>query len=339
MMILLVSLLWASAASAQDATATDEAAPAANQEVDNEISLAPFVMDAATIGGLSPATWTQIQPGAFLREAIERDPTALIHIANRNGTLAEALQPYLISLSLDELPDDGEPYTGGAFEWSVYDISLDDSDGNPLRVSIATADPDNGAYVIMMQSRPNEHEQLYESIFLPALEAFGQPLPEIYDQLDGLPLVERRLSNYNLETVIPARWRELAPGAYSRADITQDATTLLIQSSPDLASQAFGALLLRDLDLSADVLEEEEERYAGDDLDWSIYELTVDNSVPGDDPIEDEDTADPRSILLLALADAGDGSVLVALLTTPREADDLREAVLLPILDATRYLP
>lgn len=297
-------------------------------DTSDKIELTPFVMQESNVGGLAPLAWVQIQPGVFTRESATDDLTTLIHVAQREATIAQVAQPFVFALELDALPDESEaePYSGGAFEWLIYSFELEVSelDVGVLTVDIAVAEDNLGAYLVALQTTPAEREALQAAVFFPALDAFGLPMSTVSRGADAFTFVDVDIPEFDVSTAVPAHWRSSTPGVFSRADISQDGTTLLIQTDSELDALTFGTSLIERFGFSEDDLEDGE-LYETDSLDWTLHELEIDDG-------------ESISILHVALAENDDAALMVVLLTSQLDSERLREGVLLPVLDNLVYI-
>lgn len=296
---------------------------------DTPYHLVPFVLPDADVGGLAPATWVQTQPGVFTREASGGDLTTLIHVATPNSTLDEIVRPFFSVLDIDALPDaaEAEIYEAETLSWRIYafEIALDipDAETDALSVDLAVAQDQSGAYLVALQTQPDERDALRQAVFFPALEAFALPMNQLSQAADAFNFVEVAIPEYNVTTVIPAHWRGGGPGVFTRANIAQDGTTLLIQTSPDLSPVAFGGLLVFRFGFDEADLRDGDS-YTSEAREWAISTLTIDDGITS-------------AVLQVALAEDADATYLVVLLTSVRDAERLREAILLPVLDNIVY--
>ena len=135
-----------------------------------EITLEPFTQDSLGIHGLTPAGWTEARPGLFVRGASAVDQTTLIYDVVP-GEKPSVFIPGIQSLfGLESFPEPSEIYEGEVFIWDLYRLEVE-LGGFPLHSFVALAEGETRAYVILLIASPEEAESLYESVFLPVLQA------------------------------------------------------------------------------------------------------------------------------------------------------------------------
>jgi len=148
-------------AQAQDAT--PEAAP-------GPIVLVPHTDETFGIESLVPDGWTDRGSGLFAR-ANDPDDVALVaqQAAPLNTeTLLNALLP---QLALTEAPEPVGAYTG-LLDWTLYQVDVDTA-ATTIKVDLALAESNNQTYLLLLQARSDEYEDLHTSVFLPTLDAYG----------------------------------------------------------------------------------------------------------------------------------------------------------------------
>jgi pimeloyl-ACP methyl ester carboxylesterase len=123
--------------------------------------------------------------------------------------------------------------------------------------------------------------------------------------------------NAGVTGVIPQGWTRANAGVYVRGQSMTDLALLIAQAAP-ISPSEFIDLLTGQLGLKE--VQEAEPREANG-LRWTLYE--ADGQLAGL-PIKAD----------IALAEAGELTLLVALTSAPAERDDLRQTVFLPIVDA-----
>ena len=326
-MIILLLVFGAGFVFAQD-DATPTVSPTSTPESASEISLIPFTMPFpdTEISGVLPMDWDTIQPGTAVRDDGDGiNATYIVHIAALDATLDEAVEPLLPSLQLQTLPEALATYEGQVFTWTLYDVAYQPPqlEGDWLQVLVATAEIDEGAYIIVLQAHPEDFDELYQAVMKPALDTFGLSLSEIRQYL-VLPDFEAvTIEQYDLQVDVPAQWVNANPGAYLRAESETDFTTLLVQTSPDLSEQEFAELLLESLGLSA--LPEAGEALSLGEFDWTLYRI-------------DFDAQGTAITLYIATATDNEHTILVGLLSSSEESETLLETVLYPVLSSIQIV-
>lgn len=298
-----------------------EATPEATPETEPEISLTPFSLAAPRISGLHPVGWDEFQPGTYIRND-GLNLTYLLHLSTPGAESDDVLPQLLESIVQAALPDEFQAFSGETFDWEVYQMSYTPVGfDQELAVLLALAETDAALHIILLQTTPEESMALQETVFIPALQAYGLPLPQIYERLGLAPLEAVTITEFDVHTAVPVGWEEVNPGSFLRASFQGDITTLLVQTSPDLSAEAFGLLLLERLGIGA-ALPEEPDTVQAEDLTWSLYTLEVRSQ-------------GQRLIFYVALAEDGQYAYLVVLLSTAEEAETLRETIMVPVLRTT----
>lgn len=158
--------------------ATDTpAAPTETPESADAIVLEPFTNAAMSIQGVVPQGWKEAAPGVYARGANAADVVSLIQQA-APGMSAEQLGGLLQQqLGLDALPESTGSRETAAFTWTLYEIEVPAPGVGSVMVGVALAESDGAAYVVLLQTLPDEYEVLHGEVFLPAVEQLA-PLRE-----------------------------------------------------------------------------------------------------------------------------------------------------------------
>jgi pimeloyl-ACP methyl ester carboxylesterase len=127
--------------------------------------LEPFKDVERGFSGLVPVGWQEIAPTNLMRGNSALDPTYFVLEATP-GTASEMLAYLASQLELDPELQPIATNEVGSFSWDFYTFELQ---GNPADLVIA----ENGekVYFVLMISDPGEHDDMYEGLFLPAVEA------------------------------------------------------------------------------------------------------------------------------------------------------------------------
>jgi hypothetical protein len=304
-------------------TVAQEATEEPNLEI---IKFDSFTLINTEMNGIYPLDWDEIQSGAYIRNDEGLNTTYVLHLALMDSSLEELIAPILPALQLEELPEASQTYDSSVMIWTLYRIeySPPELEGDSLIVDLATAESDDAVYLILLQTNPDEYDNLHEQVFLATVDAFGLSLETIIAEYKITTLESVTITEFGIDSSVPLDWREVASGSYMRVGNQQDITTLLIQTSPDLDADIFAELLLESLGLPSE-LPEIERIYETDNLSWSLYRL--------------EFTAQGIPVTFqIAIAQDEQLAYLVVLLSLDEEAEDLRETVFLPVLDATQAI-
>lgn len=313
---LIILLLMATTTFAQEAT------PEVTETPQDDIEFFAFTIPDIEVSGIAPQGWEQIQVGSYVRNQYGENTTYLLHIASNENSLDDVLAPILDAFSQEALPDENQVYTTDFHGWTLYtfEYSPYPDSNDSLAVDIATATTGNLSLVLIFQTTPDEYASLHESVFLASLEYYGADLATIEASLGFGDMIPVDIDFFGIETLTPLNWENVNIGSYTRGDLQTDPTTLILQTSSDLSESEFRDLFLEQLDLS---ISGDGESYASDYLDWTIH--TADIDLDG-------------TLLTWQIATAGDDTYayLVVLFSFTEDVDDLRESVLIPVLNATR---
>jgi hypothetical protein len=294
-----------------------EATPESTVEAEENLPLRTFTLEIGEVSGVAPADWAELQAGAYLRD--ENGQTYILHVSAEGVEANELIDPFLAAYELESLPESNVTYQASLMDWLVYSFDFRPIDTDLLlTVDMAVAEEDSRVYLVILQTSPQENELLRSQVFFPALDYFGLPLATIQEKLGYEALSPVTLTDFSIESAYPINWQEVNLGSYMRGSSEEDLTTLIIQSSPDLEAAAFAELLLETIGLPPE-LPEAVEAYEGDSLIWSLYSVDY-----------------QAYRLILATAEDEQLAYLVVLLCLEEEVENLRNGVLLPVLDATK---
>jgi hypothetical protein len=135
------------------------------------IELEPFADDGLNITGVFPTGWTKEGNGVFLREASALDATVLI-AQGAIASASELLDYYVGLLEMGDQPESiGEREVDGQ-TWTLYEARYQDQPAD-----MALTERDGLALLVMLISEPGERDDLYEAVFLPAVDAL-EPLAQ-----------------------------------------------------------------------------------------------------------------------------------------------------------------
>lgn len=153
-----------------------EATPEALPDV---IVLVPHTSEAFGYESVVPEGWTDAGNGIFARASSAADTTV---IAQQSGQIDAngLLNAILPQLALTEAPESVGAYQGGALEWTLYEVDVNVASLN-LAVNLALAEAGDTTYLVLLQTSPEEREDLYTAVFLPTLDAFA---PLVVDATD-----------------------------------------------------------------------------------------------------------------------------------------------------------
>ena len=131
-----------------------------------EVVLEPFSDKERGFSGLVPAGWTEISPAVLTRRSSALDPTYFV-IATEPFTADEMFAELARQLGVDPEMESIARSQVGNFTWDFY--TFERPGGYPADLAL-TADSER-AYFAYLVSSPDEHDALYDQLFLPAVEA------------------------------------------------------------------------------------------------------------------------------------------------------------------------
>ena len=143
---------------------------ATDEPTSETVVLVPYTDEAYGIESVVPDDWTDVGNGIFARQNSPTDPTV---IAQQSAPLnAESLLNALLpQLGLTEAPESVGTYQGAVLEWTLYQVDVAAGAVN-LRVDLALAEAEGTTYVFLLQTSPEDYEDLHISVFLLTLNAF-----------------------------------------------------------------------------------------------------------------------------------------------------------------------
>jgi pimeloyl-ACP methyl ester carboxylesterase len=131
-----------------------------------EVVLVPFESDQFGISGLVPEGWQEVIAGGYARGTSALDAAILLEQA-APLPLASMLELIAGQLGLDAAPLEAGTREANGLTWTIYEtISVQN-----ITADLALAEANGTTYVILLQSSPDEQESLYESVFLPVIDA------------------------------------------------------------------------------------------------------------------------------------------------------------------------
>jgi hypothetical protein len=131
------------------------------------LTLEPFVDEARGFRGLVPAGWQARAPANLVRASSATD-VALFVLEAQPATAAEMFADLAGQLGLDPALEPALQAEIGTLAWDLYTFEVQ---GFPA--DLALAEDGEKAYFVFLISPVDEHEMLYEQLFLPAAEAMA----------------------------------------------------------------------------------------------------------------------------------------------------------------------
>lgn len=132
-----------------------------------ELALEPFADEARGFRGVVPSGWQELRPANMARASSVND-SAYFVLEAQPISAAELFAGLAGQLGLDAAAEPVGEMPIGSLTWQLYGFQLQ---GNPL--DLALAEDEDKAYFVLLISPADEHNVLYEQLFLPAVEAMG----------------------------------------------------------------------------------------------------------------------------------------------------------------------
>ncbi len=135
------------------------------------IVMEPFTNKQMGIQGVVPAGWTEVNAGVYARRSSALD--AAVVIAQGAPMSAPDLLGLLVrQLGLKEPPASVGEREANGLTWNLYAVTV-----QGLSVDFALAESEGLGLIVLLQSAPEEHDFLYQAVFLPVIDALT-PLAE-----------------------------------------------------------------------------------------------------------------------------------------------------------------
>ena len=133
-----------------------------------ELVMESFVDEERGFSGLVPAGWQEHAPANLSRGQTALDPTYFVLEAS-DSSADELFASLTGQLGLDPTPEPIASAEVGSFTWDFY--RFERPGGNIA--DLAIAEDGEKAYFVYLVSPPNEHDALYEQLFLRAVAAMA----------------------------------------------------------------------------------------------------------------------------------------------------------------------
>ena len=133
------------------------------------MELEPYANDELGISGVAPRRWTEMHRGVLARGSSAVDQTVLIY--DVAPTSADNLLGLIVQqFGLDETPESYEELGANGLTWLLYE-----TEAQGYLIDFALSEHNDLALVILLISEADEHDGLYDGLFLPAVEALVVP--------------------------------------------------------------------------------------------------------------------------------------------------------------------
>jgi len=130
-----------------------------------DVTLVPFESVEMGIQGLAPEGWEQVSNGVFSRQHSSLDVALILQQAAPLSS-QDLLAQLSRQMGLSSPPEPGGERQANGLTWTLYAFNA-----RGVKVDMAITEQDGKAMVVLMQSIAAERENLYEKVFLPAVDA------------------------------------------------------------------------------------------------------------------------------------------------------------------------
>jgi pimeloyl-ACP methyl ester carboxylesterase len=131
------------------------------------VEMVAFSSPAKGIQGIAPQDWKAAAQGTYTRSRTSLDETALI-MDTAPITAHELLNHLAEDLAFDPGIESTSSQELGVFTWTFYTFEY-----QGLVLDLALAEGSGQAYLVLLASSPNDHQNLYDQVFMPAVEALA----------------------------------------------------------------------------------------------------------------------------------------------------------------------
>jgi hypothetical protein len=151
---------------------------------------------------------------------------------------------------------------------------------------VATAPSGEGFYMVLIVTTPAQRDRLYESVFIPILEAFtfdgalkesAQTEQGGTGSEAGVSLISYENETFGISGLVPENWAQVQPGTYARASSATDNTLIIQKSYPDMGMGDLLEVLLPALQITG--LPEQYGEHGTEYFSWKLYQTSI--NAPG----------------------------------------------------------
>jgi CubicO group peptidase (beta-lactamase class C family) len=192
LLVLLVMLLELAACGGK---ATPAPIPVATIDV-ADITLVPYTSKDFGISGVVPDGWVEVMPGLFPGMYLAGSPedrpgTVLIQRLEGGATIEQAAAVWLPRLGLEEFPESVGSRETASLTWDLHTYETVDPNLGPRKGDIALAETDDGVYLVLLVTTPDECRALHDAVFLPAVDALAPAadVPSRYQDYADWPVI------------------------------------------------------------------------------------------------------------------------------------------------------
>ena len=132
-----------------------------------DVNLVPFSDDQFGFTSLKPDGWKDIQVGTVARQNSLNDSAALIQLSVPQVSTDQLVGLLATQFGLKETPASTGTREANGLTWTLYQFAL-----MSIPSDLAVAESEGTTYMIQMTSSEEEHDSLYEKVFLPVIDGF-----------------------------------------------------------------------------------------------------------------------------------------------------------------------
>ena len=139
--------------------------PAANQSV--SVNMVPFTDADQGFSSVQPEGWNKVTIGTFVRGQSASDQTLLQQLAIPGVSAESVLTLLKTQYGWADIPSSIGTHQANGLTWNLYQFTYL---GFPA--DLAVAEGAGHTYLVLLLSNRNEHEGMYNAVFLPVIDAF-----------------------------------------------------------------------------------------------------------------------------------------------------------------------
>jgi hypothetical protein len=125
----------------------------------------PFTNETMAIQGVAPDGWTESPMGVYSRGASGTDVAAVL-MQSMTGSAEDLLDLLTQQLGLAAAPEAVNQREANGLTLNLYSVEVQN-----LKIDFALSEGEGRGYVVLLQSSAKEHDALYDSVYLPAIDA------------------------------------------------------------------------------------------------------------------------------------------------------------------------
>jgi pimeloyl-ACP methyl ester carboxylesterase len=220
-----------------------------------------------------PEGWMQVAPEYF----VSPDTTIELVVKEKTDESETSfLQDWGAAAPIDEFETNG-------YLWRVYEADIAN---HAAAGYIATTPSENGFFLVLIVTTPAQQEKLYDSVFLPVVEAFefdealkAEPNTEgnATTPETGINLIPFESEPFKISGMVPEGWAEVQPGVYARGSSAGDNTLVIQKSYAGMTTEALIEALLPGLQIEE--LPEPSGQHENEFFTWTLYQTSI--TAPG----------------------------------------------------------